>query len=94
LSLIDQLLKKVSDIPDDKNLYLVIYSTGKKPPKEFYHQLRRLSEHQLVRKIGMGVLLCRGRRSVALVKKLIDWYGRKKRKFRVVRIFRVLEEVM
>jgi len=93
-TLVDQYLEEVADLPDDGSTYLVIYSTGKRPPKEFYHQLRRLAERNLITKIATGTILCKGRRAVMVVKKLIERYGKHKHMFKVVKVFRVLEEVM
>ena len=74
-------------VPDDDATYIVIYSTGRSPPKEFYQHLRRLAERELIEKIGTGSVICKGRKTAMVVKMLAEKYSFRTKIFKVVEAF-------
>ena len=84
--LVDRLLEELK-IPDDGSLYIVLYTLeGRKPPKEFYIHLARLSNKGLIEKFTVGSIICRGIRTAMVIKKVTERYSIRARVFRVVEI--------
>ena len=87
-SILDKLLERIKNIPNDDTLYIIVYTTKeRRPPKDFYNYIRRLQKIAEIEKPASGVLVCRGLRTALIVQTLIKKYcGKSVATFKAERI--------
>jgi len=80
--LVELYLRKVKT-KYDGNLYLVVYSTGRRTPRDFYRHIRRLEELGLIEKVSSGVIMCKGSKALDVTMMLMKKYSFKTKVFKV-----------
>jgi len=87
LALVDRFFSELTMVADDGATYVVMYTArGRKPPKEFYQHLERLKSRGLVEKFVPGSVICRGRKTAIVLKKIAERYSLATRVFKVVEV--------
>ena len=85
-SLVNRLLEELK-IPDDDSLYIVLYTLeGRKPPKEFYIHLARLSNKGLIEKFAPNSIICKGLKTAIVLREITKRYSIKVRIFKAVEL--------